>query len=88
MEVAVAVRAHRGKEAEGRASRSRFNMFRRKSKTKGAKGRGNSKAKKAVKRLLEKPSPERVAAIADLAAQENQQPFGVSDSSIIYQLYP
>ena len=55
-------------------------MFRRKSKMKGAKSRGNTKAKKAVKRLLEKPSPERVAAIADLAARENLQPFGVSDS--------
>ena len=53
-------------------------MFRRKRKTKGAKGRGNSKAKKAVKRLLDKPSPDRVAAIADLAARENKLPFGVS----------
>lgn len=59
-------------------------MFRRKSVTKGNKGRGGIKAKKAVKRLLEKPTPERVAAIADLAAQENAQPFSVSACMSIF----
>lgn len=63
-------------------------MFRRKSKTKGAKGRGNAKAKKAVKRLLEKPSTERMAAIADMAARENQQQFGVSGGSVRSGLTP
>lgn len=53
-------------------------MFRRKSVSKGNRGRGGHKAKKAVKRLLEKPTPDRVAAIADLAAHENAQPFSVS----------
>lgn len=52
-------------------------MFRRKSVSKGAKERGSARAKKAVKRLLERPTPERIAAIAELASRENLQPFRV-----------
>lgn len=52
-------------------------MFRRKSVSKGAKERGSARAKKAVKRLLERPTPERIAEIAELASRENLQPFRV-----------
>ena len=54
-------------------------MFRRKNVSKGAKGRGSAKAKKTVKRLLEKPSHDRMAEIADLAMRENLLPFRVRE---------
>ncbi|CAN0031339.1 unnamed protein product [Scytosiphon promiscuus] len=54
-------------------------MFGRKRSAKGAgqrRGKGkNNKAKKVVKRLLEKPGPDRMAEVAKLAAVENLQPF-------------
>ncbi|CBN76076.1 Aardvark [Ectocarpus siliculosus] len=55
-------------------------MFGRKRGAKASRGasKGNAKAKKAVKRLLEKPGPERMAVLANLAAAENLHPFNGS----------
>lgn len=54
-------------------------MFSRKRSSKGSKPqKKNIKARKVVKRLLEKPGHERMAAVADQAALENLQPFNVS----------
>lgn len=51
-------------------------MFRRKS-IRGAQAR-HSKIKKAVKRLITKPSEESMAAVAVLAVKEHADPLGVS----------
>lgn len=54
-------------------------MFGRKRSSKGGRSgqKKKSKAKKAVKRLLDKPGPERMVDVANLAVLENLQPFEV-----------
>lgn len=61
-------------------------MFGRKRSSKGGKSKAhkkNTKAKKAVRRLLEKPGPDRMADVANLAAIENLQPFSVSTTVLL-----
>lgn len=84
---AAGVAAAKQRGGGGTLTNRRRKMFGRKRSAKGGgQRRGktkNTKAKKVVKRLLEKPGPDRMADVAKLAAVENLQPFMVRKNRLL-----